>query len=937
MTTPHFLQSIHEIKLASNHNPIFITPEEITNLIYKSRENNMVLIGILNVDFTVFKNDAFAETERKLQIDSTSQFKKILEIQGKEPYENKQSLVISTLQSNIDKNIVKFVFDKALMQKTTNKIQNLYVDFGDGQSNCVISNAQIVQRELTYNFSTNGLKTITYYGNYQNGQTFRTYSNVYIRVSTNTETPQVNRFRVDETFTPYVGDVYAYIFAAQPQDILFSDTRAELEFSIYYATNNNSKKLKKPIIITDGIDYTDSNGDELRSCSKIYNESLKIKRESNDTENENLGERLRNQGYDVVIVNFPVTKMAEYRKERIEWAGPGWNPWSGTPISWNTGIMDTITIYREGGNDYIQRNAKGIKQLLKMVNDSLQTNNSAEKLVLVGPSMGGLVTRWALKELENEGYNHNTRLWVSFDSPHQGANIPMGIQFLAQYNNEYDQLKKLKAPAPKQMLVHHYLSENNNTVYQGAPGFRERFKNELLDMGYPNPTNDITKVRKIALVNGTSTGISENTPGAKIINIHSWMASFPWGNILNGDIYFTNNSGNYKVFNFDFSSSAENAGYDDWNKWVNTYQNIGSYDTAPGCKFSIDLVPDPEDEFWDWDWGGPAHIIRIDKSFTQYFNHFTFMPTKSTLDFQGNTLLREPFCDRNLVISGETPFDAYYSPDTNEEHVALNTLNVQWLLNELNGVTDQQPNTCPVTSIAIVGISKLCNSQIRTYTLNPNYLQNVIWSTTNLNILSSNNQQITVQYANPLLRSGTINASYQNLATSKTVRCFPFLFNIRYNENLNVELTLEDKPNELPLSEQGITNVQWELTSGNSQILNYSNENAVLSDTNFTGKVTLTNEDGETVTEYFFWPDPDKCKAIVKVGTDKYQVIDRCNNNEIVDVLAEKELYSAYGYKLSDLPLINQELELNTGNSGDIQLIRVNTGDEELTKRIIKD
>lgn len=48
--------------------------------------------------------------------------------------------------------------------------------------------------------------------------------------------------------------------------------------------------------------------------------------------------------------------------------------------------------------------------------------------VLIGESMGGLVARIALKRLEDLGVYHQTRLYVSFDSPHQGANIPLSIQ-----------------------------------------------------------------------------------------------------------------------------------------------------------------------------------------------------------------------------------------------------------------------------------------------------------------------------------------------------------------------------------------------------------------------------------------------------------------------------------------------------------------------------
>ena len=591
-----------------------------------------------------------------------------------------------------------------------------------------------------------------------------------------------------------------------------------------------------------------------------------------------------------------------------------------------------------------------IKQLIKMVNDSLVANNSTEKLVVVGPSMGGLVSRWALKELENEGYNHNTRLWISFDAPQQGANIPLSLQFLAEYGNKYSSLEKLNRAAAKQMLVHHYL--NNHVIettyvigipiYKygadgGAPGFRDRFKNELSNLGYPNPTNNISKTRKIALVNGGKTGILNGNPGQYVAYVHNWMNSFPWGNAGFGDLNFSNNSGINQVFKF-----RKRTGLTSWEttyRYVNSNVAIGSYDIAPGCIIPMTgtyAIGGPLNSIW-------VDGIRIDGNITQYVDKFTFMPTKSTLDFKGiNPLLSERLCDRDLVATHETPFDAYYAPENNEEHVELNTTNVAWLINELNGSLGNNPTpvTCTsptITSITINGENRLCNSQTKTYTLSPNNLQNVQWSTTNLTIVSSNNQQITVKYTNPLLRVGTITATYGNLSTSKTVRCSIFGFKLNYEDNFDVLISTADLSSDNSLKDQEIVDATWELTHGNGQIIEATTEHAMINGNNFNGKVTLTNADGETAVQYFFWPDPDKCKAIVKVGTDKYQVIDRCNDNEVIDALSIKELYNAYGYKIEDLPMIDQELNLNSGNTGDIQIIRVNSEGENLTKRIIKE
>ena len=47
--------------------------------------------------------------------------------------------------------------------------------------------------------------------------------------------------------------------------------------------------------------------------------------------------------------------------------------------------------------------------------------------------MGGLVARYGLNYMESIGLDHETRLYVSFDSPHAGANVPIGFQHMFNY------------------------------------------------------------------------------------------------------------------------------------------------------------------------------------------------------------------------------------------------------------------------------------------------------------------------------------------------------------------------------------------------------------------------------------------------------------------------------------------------------------------------
>ena len=74
-------------------------------------------------------------------------------------------------------------------------------------------------------------------------------------------------------------------------------------------------------------------------------------------------------------------------------------------------------------------------------------------------------------------------------------------------------------------MVYHYLDEVNNTVDAGAPGFRNRFKNELNSLSYPQ------NLRKVALVNGSSTGEINNNPNGEFIHTDISVVGYgiKWG------------------------------------------------------------------------------------------------------------------------------------------------------------------------------------------------------------------------------------------------------------------------------------------------------------------------------------------------------------------------------------------------------------------------
>lgn len=241
---------------------------------------------------------------------------------------------------------------------------------------------------------------------------------------------------------------------------------------------NNSAALK-PFIYLEGIDIG-----ETRNIPLIFNQMIR---------DETLI-MLHNYDYDYVVV------------------------------SWKTSTID------------MRDNAQGVVQLI----DQLKTmSDTTHQFVVMGESMGGVIGRFALTFMETPAYRskspqdsalfrqhrlHNTRLFISYDSPHQGANIPLAVQqfnewiytvprplirtafLLSDILRNTDAMSKnfLKRDAIRQLLIEHAHTRDASGCYTAHP-MRDEFMNELIGMnpatgGYPG------QCKLVALSNGLMDG-----------------------------------------------------------------------------------------------------------------------------------------------------------------------------------------------------------------------------------------------------------------------------------------------------------------------------------------------------------------------------------------------------------------------------------------------
>jgi hypothetical protein len=189
----------------------------------------------------------------------------------------------------------------------------------------------------------------------------------------------------------------------------------------------------------------------------------------------------------------------------------GWDVWE---FHWHdprTNIEDNAMIVQE----VLRALAGGGFNLDPGGTNFMESLSAADKLVVAGGSMGGLVGRFALCYLDHHSHPYRCDSFLSVDSPQQGANIPVGLQQMAIYANALPEsyrsdvdatllatvINSFDSPAARQMLVLHH-SRANEAGVSFAPE-RQTFLNLLNSFGnWPAHPG----MRMAAIANGRGDG-----------------------------------------------------------------------------------------------------------------------------------------------------------------------------------------------------------------------------------------------------------------------------------------------------------------------------------------------------------------------------------------------------------------------------------------------
>ena len=814
-----FKQALFELHKASNYGKL-VSLEQLQEKVSIYNEMNVVPIGIINTPFQVLNYNPENPNEGGLILRDSL----FTQIPGKEPFLNGYALVVSPLKNVMQGEQIIYKFSEDLIFNNGNTIiKSLIADFGDGIPQHIIENGVLVNREIVIeNDRSNGDKKLNFMVTLVNDFTFNTNGKVYTiqgnytynglnaqptACSSNFPSPSlIENFKTD------------YVQASENFQGLNESVglKAKIEPRVFYHTNNGNtqKTLLKPIIIVDGFDPSDTRRIDDCDCERdpncaeackdkttgVYNpenhksfvELMEYKNESNNT--TNLITVLRSEGYDVIIVNQPTYKTSG------------------------------ITV--DGGADFIERNGKAFVQLIKEVNAKLLVNGSTEKLVVLGPSMGGQITRYALAYMEKKfaetgvaTWQHNTRIWVAFDSPNLGANVPIGAQSLIKSLGSdsveaQDNFKQLQTIAANEMLVNYfkenppysifpYIPNNNldnsfsngSTVSQGMPNnvgnayFKEHYNNQFQN-GLPNSNGYPMNLRKLAIVNGSLSGETFGNGYEKMLDIRlvkriclfNWTIFGGWSpsSCFSSKLFEaeartmpTSNSRVSHKWKFALSGGMSI----DYNAFANSVR--GNMDNIPGGSInaigllheSITGAPAPGPRsFWQFMGASGASF---------YYNHIgsspqwtttvlkrdqCFIPTFSSIGIKNPNQSWASPLNRNLVCSNETYFDSYFGEAKNTEHVALNYRSVAWLLKEIGSNSTPpipQAPSFPFRDNVLSGPTIFCSSANFSFADVCKIPSSVTWTTsTSLQTVSSSGYNLNVNATED--GKGFIKATFQN-------------------------------------------------------------------------------------------------------------------------------------------------------------------------------
>lgn len=302
-----------------------------------------------------------------------------------------------------------------------------------------------------------------------------------------------------------------------------------------------------------------------------------------------------------------------------------------------------------------------------------QANNdrvvSEAKLTVGGFSMGGLVTRFALAKMEHDADlpDHETGVYLSYDTPHNGAWTPISLQafvrfaadtwgdvpIVGPYLRQFSEL--LNSPAARQMARWHI--ENVGDIADQAPE-RVTFLAALEEVGgWPQ------NVRKIGVANGVNTGVGNGIrAGVTAVSCDGETLHDTWLN--------TQAQGEQVV------ASLQKVGGERIHVRTSGLPDI---DGAPGGLFAA--IPTPFGNFGSFGLAAMLMSFLGNAVDPNYIDTSCFIPSVSAVaagDIDTSEGLYRP------IAPDDSALDAFQCASQNEGHTTMTKELGEWIVREIS-------------------------------------------------------------------------------------------------------------------------------------------------------------------------------------------------------------------------------------------------------------
>jgi hypothetical protein len=405
------------------------------------------------------------------------------------PYTTKTLFMAAAANATAKNGVYKIYIPSTLYYSNTGlTISSVQVNFDNG----IGFVAAAMNSSTTATYTTIGNKKLVYKVTFSNGSIMQCYNNVYVpNIPSSGGTARYAEAAIDPITNADIPDVVI-------NSLTNAHSGADLFIrrSVSNPGSNTNPTFIKPLIVIEGLDV--SSATALLGNGYNYNDF----REEilNDRTFFNVGGGINRSfidqlddvaGYDLIFVN-----------------------------------------YRNGGGvDDILRNALMLQDVINYVNAHKAAG--AQQNVVMGISMGGLVSRYCLAQMVKSGLDPQTRLLLTHDSPHRGANIPLALQHLLQgirrervraflgiYNQRFDEIfpqlldvnTLINSPAATQQLLVRVTDDNGTVATNTFLDGPYRTMINFTGTGFTQP------YRMVATSQGSQCGVPVMQPYSPLAN-----------------------------------------------------------------------------------------------------------------------------------------------------------------------------------------------------------------------------------------------------------------------------------------------------------------------------------------------------------------------------------------------------------------------------------